>query len=164
MRKNKLLIVFSSILVIGVLLIPALTHAAPAQKLKFYAVEILAQPPTFTEIQTGKVLQLIDYYDVHSLTGIIGEEEITGYTESFFHVINNPAGVSIVNGDSYMYFTWGDLYGYFYGKKQIKVIDGELTGTYSMQGFGDFQGMKLIGIIYGNIIVNTFEATLLIPN
>ena len=164
MKKSKLFIIFSSVLLIGAFLIPTLSLAAPAQKLEFYAVEIIAQPPTYTVVQTGKVVQLIDYYDVHSLAGFIGEEEITGYTESFFHVINNPAGMSIVNGDSYMYFTWGDLYGYFYGKKQIKVIDGELTGTYSMQGFGDFQGMKLNGIIYGNIIVNTFEATLLIPN
>lgn len=164
MKKSRLLLVFSSILLIGTFLVPMLSQAAPAQKLEFFAVEILAQPPSYTPVQTGKVLQLIDYYDIHNLIGTIEGEEIEGYTESFFHVINNPAGKSIVNGESYMYFTWGDLEGYFYGKKQIKVINGELTGTYSLQGFEDFAGMKLIGIIYGNIIVNTFEATLLIPN
>ncbi len=164
MKKTKIILVFALVSLIGVCLIPTLSQAAPAQKLDFYAVEVLAQPPTYTVDITGKMLHMRDYFDIHTLSGFIEGEEIIGYTESYFHVIDNQDDRAIVNGDSYMYFTWGDLEGYFFGKKVIKVIDGELTGHYSMQGFEDFEGMKLMGIIYGDIIVNYFEATLLIPN
>jgi len=164
MKKSKKMLVLSSILLVVALLVPMLAQAAPAQKLDFFAIEIIAQPPEMTEDLTGIVIHFRDYHDIHTLSGFIAGEAISGYTESFFHVIDAQKGRVICNGDSYMYFTWGDLEGYFYGKKEIKVINGELIGSYSMQGFEDFTGMKLKGIIYGDIIVNTFEATLMIPN
>ena len=164
MKKSNFLIFLTTILLFGICLSPMLAKASPAQKLNFFAVEVIAQPPEYTPEITGIVIHFRDYHDIHSLTGFIEGESISGYTESFFHVIDNQNGKVVCNGDSYMYLTWGDLEGYFYGKKVIEVIDGVLTGRYSLQGFGDFDGMKLIGIIYGNIIVNTFEATLLIPN
>ncbi|MCE7741277.1 MAG: hypothetical protein GOP50_02360 [Candidatus Heimdallarchaeota archaeon] len=164
MKKSKYVLVFASVLIFGLCLMPALSQAAPAQKLEFYAMEWLAQPPTYTITITGGIVHMKDYYDIHWLAGTIEDEEISGYTESFFHVIDDTIGKAIVNGESYMYFTWGELSGYFYGRKCIRVINGELTGHYSMQGFEDFEGMKLMGLIYGNIIVNYFEATLLIPN
>jgi len=39
-----------------------------------------------------------------------------------------------------------------------------LTGTFDMHGFGDFEGMKIYGIVYGYVQVNFFEGTVLIPN
>jgi hypothetical protein len=148
MKKNKLAIVFASVLLIGAFIVPTLTQAAPAQKLDFYAMEWLAQPPEFTidHIEDG-IVHIKDYYDIHWLEGTIGTEEISGYTESLFHVKDDQCGEVIVNGESWMYFTWGELSGYFYGKKSIRVINGELTGQYSLQGFEDFAGMKLNGII-----------------
>ncbi len=165
MRKSKFAIVFATALMLGLFLMPMLSQAAPAQKLEFYAMEWIAQPPTYTIvfIEDG-IIHIKDYYDIHWLAGTIGDEEISGYTESLFHVKDDQCGEVIVNGDSWMYFTWGELSGYFYGKKSIRVINGELTGQYSLQGFEDFEGMKLFGIIYGDVIVNYFEATLLIPN
>jgi hypothetical protein len=74
------------------------------------------------------------------------------------------SGLVIVNGLGYMYMTWGDLEGYFMGPKNIRILNGELTGQYSLQGFGDFEGMTLKGIIWGNVAVNYFSGTILIPN
>jgi len=39
-----------------------------------------------------------------------------------------------------------------------------LTGIFNMQGFGDFEGMKLNGIIEGYNIMNFMIGTVLIPN
>ena len=147
MKRNSSLVLFTSILLAGICLSPIITQAAPAQKLNFFAVEIIAQPPEYTEDITGNVIHFRDYHDIHTLSGFIEDDEITGYTESFFHVIDNQKGKVVCNGESYMYFSWGDLEGYFYGIKVIEVFEGELTGKYSMQGFGDFEGMKLKGII-----------------
>ena len=167
MNKTEKTLVLALISLIGICLIPTLNQAAPAQKLDFYAMEWPDPeiPPIMNDIffEDG-VLHIKDYIDFHWLAGTIGENEITGWTESFFHVKDDFSGLVIVNGLGYMYMTWGDLEGYFMGPKNIRILNGELTGQYSLQGFGDFEGMTLKGIIWGNVAVNYFSGTILIPN
>jgi len=167
MKKTKLLIVLASILMIGAFTVPMFTQAAPAQKLDFYAMEW--PDPDIPPIMDGiffedGVLHIKNYYDYHLLVGNIGDDEITGWTESYFHVKDDFSGEVIINGLGYMYMTWCELEGYFVGPKNLKIVNGELTGQYSLKGFGDFEGMRLTGIIWGNVAINYFAGTILIPN
>ena len=173
MKKSKFLIVFASVMLIGAFLVPTITQAAPAQKLDFYVVDSMLYEER-TDIFTGKVIHVNDYECRHEiLLGYIGDSPITGYLDSFLKVNHNlVTNQMTVNGISIFYITWNGYEGGFSGVKAMNIdlnadiSAGEylLTGTFNMHGFGDFEGMKLSGIVYGMILVNFFEGTVLIPN
>ena len=174
MKKNKFLIVFVSVFLIGAFLVPMLAQAAPAQKLDFFVVDSMTEEHFNNVVITGAVMHVYDYNCTHEiLNGYIGDSTITGYAESFFHVIHNlNTNKMAVVGITCFYITWKDYTGCFVGPKLMKIdlnadpSAGEylLTGTYNFKGFGDFEGMKLTGIVYGFILLNFFEGTVLIPN
>lgn len=170
MKKNKLAIVFASVLLIGAFLVPTLTQAAPAQKLDFYVVDFMIDEHMNNVEDTGVIRHVRDYNCTHIiLEGHIGDSPITGYAESFFHVKHNLlTNEMAVNGITCFYITWKDYTGGFVGPKNMKIdLNSEeylLTGNYNFKGFGDFEGMKITGIVYGYVILNFFEGTVLIPN
>ena len=45
----------------------------------------------------------------------------------------------------------------------MKIVNG-LYGKFVIQGYEDFDGMKLFGILWGDVATNYFAGTLLIPN
>ncbi|MHA1356180.1 MAG: hypothetical protein ACTSXA_03475 [Candidatus Heimdallarchaeota archaeon] len=174
MRKTKLLIVLASIIMIGAVTMPMIIQAAPAQRLDFFCQDLMTYEAKNDVVVTGKVIHVNDYQSTHViLQGYIGDSPITGYLDSFFKVNHNTQTNKITcNGISIFYITWNDYVGGFSGIKAMKIDlnadinAGEylLTGTFEMHGFGDFEGMKLSGIVYGYVQMNFFEGTCLIPN
>lgn len=174
MKKSKFLIVFSLVLFIGAFLVPMLIQAAPAQKLDFFVQDFMTYEAKNDVVVTGNVIHVNDYQSTHIiLQGFIGDSPITGYLDSYFKVNHNTVtGKITVNGISIFYITWNDYVGGFSGVKAMKIdmnadiSAGEylLTGIFEMHGFGDFEGMKVYGIVYGYVQMNFFEGTVLIPN
>ena len=86
---------------------------------------------------------------MHLLGGTIGDDIITGWTKSLFNAkIDLATGDLVVNGQTWFYITWGDLSGYFTGTIMAKKVGGMLYGMFTLQGFEDFEGMKLFGILW----------------
>ncbi|MHA1157015.1 MAG: hypothetical protein ACTSQK_12990 [Candidatus Heimdallarchaeota archaeon] len=174
MKKRKLLIVLASILMIGAFTVPMITQAAPAQKLDFFVQDLMTYEAKNDVVVTGNIIHVNDYQSTHViLQGYIGDSPIYGYLDSYFKINHNTQTNKItVNGISIFYITWNDYVGGFSGVKAMKIDlnadinAGEylLTGTFDMHGFGDFEGMKIYGIVYGYVQVNFFEGTVLIPN
>ena len=174
MKKSKYLVLFASILFIGALAAPMITQAKPAQKLDFFVQDFMTNELKNDVVITGNVIHVNDYQCTHIiLNGFIGDSPITGYLDSFFKINHNTVTNRItVSGISIFYITWKDYVGGFSGIKAMKIDlnadigAGEylLTGIFNMHGFGDFEGMKLYGIVYGYVKMNFFEGTVLIPN
>ncbi len=174
MKKTKLLIVLASFLMIGAFTVPMFAQAAPAQKLDFYVKDFMTYEAKNDVVVTGDVIHVNDYQSTHIiLEGYIGDSPISGYLDSFFKVNHNLLTNKItVNGISIFYITWNDYVGGFSGVKAMEIdmnadiTVGEylLTGMFNMHGFGDFEGMKMNGIVYGYVQLNFFEGTVLIPN
>ena len=129
------------------------------------APKLPAPPPTIIFIEDG-VLHIKDLWGYHSLVGTVGGEEITGYTQTLFHVKQDLAtGNVVAHGQCWIGFTWGDLTGYFTGPVNGKIVSGEKYGKFTLQGFEDFEGMKLFGIFWAiDDITNGIYGTILVPN
>ena len=129
-------------------------------------------PPEISFVEDG-ILHIKDFWSVHLLGGTIGGEVITGSTKSLFHAkipLDPETGIPdfgnmVLNGKTWFYFTWGDLTGYFTGTVNAKFVSGILSGKYTLQGFGDFEGMKLFGRVWNeDAITNGLLGTILVPN
>lgn len=172
MRKSKIAI-FTA-LIIGVCFSPMFSQAAPAQKLDFFVQDLMTYELQNDVVITGNMIHVNDYQCTHIiLQGYIGDSPIYGYLDSYFKVNHNTkTNKMTVNGISIFYITWNDYVGGFSGVKAMKIdlnadiSAGEylLTGIFNMYGFGDFEGMKLNGIVYGYVEMNFFEGTVVIPN
>ncbi|NHJ38895.1 MAG: hypothetical protein FK731_02600 [Asgard group archaeon] len=159
---------------VGAFLIPIQIQAAPAQKLDFFVQDFMTYEAKNDVVITGNIIHVNDYQCTHViLQGYIGDSPITGYLDSYLKINHNTlTNTMTVNGISIFYITWNDYVGGFSGVKAMKIDlnadinAGEyiLTGTYEMHGFGDFEGMKLYGIVYGYVQMNFFEGSVLIPN
>ena len=120
------------------------------------------------------IIQIRDHQFTHViLNRYIGDSPIYGILNTTLKTSHNlVTNVVIANGISTFYITWNDYEGGFTGVKAMKadlnadIEAGEfiLTGTFNMHGFGDFEGMKLRGIINGYNIMNFMIGTVLIPN
>ena len=122
-------------------------------KLIFNAIEIyklsppgwihVPDPFTFYE---GNMMHTKDFWSYHVLSeATIGEEPIMGYTFAIFHQkVNMVTGNAVLNGQVLFNFTWSstiEMKGYFTGTINAKVINGVLSGKFTLQGFEDFEGM-----------------------
>jgi hypothetical protein len=120
------------------------------------------------------IFQIRDHQFTHVITdGHIGDFPVTGYLVTILKTTwNSVTNVTIANGYATFYIQWNGLEGGFSGTKAMKadfnvdIAAGEfiLTGIFNMQGFGDFEGMSLKGIIEGYNIMNFMIGTVLIPN
>lgn len=183
--KSKLIL--GAIVVILIFSLVPSVAAAKSTKLDFNATECLDFDPTPPNpppvpfpptdiVGRGGVLHYKDYWSAHLLGGTIGDDVITGYTISLFHakIDLDPTtgmpdfGNMILNGQTWFYFTWGDASGYFTGTVNAKVVNGALSGKFTLQGFEGFEGMKLFGIVGNDNIFlypeNELSGTILIPN
>ncbi len=168
MKKNKYTIILASALIFGCILTPMLTQAK-STKLVFNGSEwtdpSLVPPPATIIFVEDNVLHVKDFWSMHLFGGTFGDEEISGWTQSLFHIKHDLITNEIVgNGQTWFYITWGDLTGYFTGTIIVKVVNGLLNGKFTIHGFEDFEGMKIFGVLWGNIETNYFAGTLLIPN
>lgn len=172
MNKTKIkpkLILGAFVVILIFSLLPG-AQAAKSTKLVFVAEEwvdpdFLPPDPTITFIEDG-VLHIKDFWSYHLLEGTVGGEVINGYTMSLFHAkIDLATGNMVVNGQTWFHATWGELTGYFTGPVNAKIISGVLSGQFTFHGFGDFEGMKLFGIVWNiDAITNGLSGTILIPN
>jgi hypothetical protein len=108
------------------------------------------------------------YYKEASLDGTIDEIAFEGYDELDLHVRMDPVtGDFISIGKVTMFIEWEGLVGTFYGPVIAKgnMYIGPMDGKFTLQGTGDFEGMKLFGEVWviGGII-NGLSGTILIPN
>lgn len=180
MNKTKLrskLILSAFVVVLIFILVPA--AAAKSTKLDFNAIETYAGVPDFPVPDAfmfiaGQTTHIKDFWSYHRLEGTIGTDQITGYTFSIFHVkMNMVTGNWVLNGKTLVNFTWYystdhlivELKGYFVGTINAKLVNGILSGNFTFQGFEDFEGMKLKGIVWGiDPLTNGLSGTILIPN
>lgn len=174
MKRSKLLLFIASIVMIGTFLVPMQIQAKPALRLDFFVQDFMTYEAQNDVVVTGDVIHVNDYQSTHViLEGYIGDSPIYGYLDSYFKVNHNTlTNTMTVNGISIFYITWNDYVGGFSGVKAMNIDlnadinAGEfiLTGIFNMHGFGDFEGMKLNGIVYGYVLMNFFEGTVLMPN
>ena len=174
MRKTKLLIVLASIVMVGAFTGSMIVQAAPAQKLDFWIQDYMTNEIKNDIVDLGNILQIRDHQFTHViLQGHIGGIIVEGYLVTILKTSHNLiTNVIIANGYATFYITWNGYVGGFTGTKAMKadlnadIAAGEfiLTGIFNMQGFGDFEGMKLNGIIEGYNIMNFMIGTVLIPN
>jgi len=174
MKKTKLLIVLASILMIGAFTLPVFTKAAPAQKLDFWIQDLMIDEIQNDIVDLGNILQIRDHQFTHVIQqGHIGGIAVEGYLVTILKTSHNLiTNIVIANGYATFYITWNGLEGGFFGTKAMKadldadIAAGEfiLTGIFNMQGFGDFEGMKLNGIIEGYNVMNFMIGTVIIPN
>lgn len=173
MKKRKLLIVLTSFLIIGAFTGSMLVQAAPAQKLDFWIQDWMIEEIQNDIVDLGTIIQIRDHQFTHVIQqGHIGDFEVTGYLITILKTSHNLlTNIVIANGYATFYITWNGLVGGFTGTKAMKAdlnnigtSEFILTGIFNMQGFGDFEGMKLNGIIEGYNILNFMIGTVLIPN
>ncbi len=172
MKKPKLILG-----AVVVILIFSLLPGAQAAKSTKLALEVIewedpgappVPPPTIPFVEDG-VLHIKEFWSANLIEGKIGNDIITGYSILLFHLKQDLAtGNSVFNGQNWVYFTWGDLEGYFAGTVNGKVVNGVLYAKFTMQGFEDFEGMKSFGIVR-NIMgsdppTNSIYGTILVPN
>ena len=106
------------------------------------------------------------FYKENDLSGTIGGIPFTGHSEENFHAkIDQATGNMVVNGKAKFYITCNGQIGVFYGPIKAKIVAGEMDAKFTLQGFEDFEGMKLFGIAW-NIgpITNGMSGTILNPN
>ncbi|MHA1308999.1 MAG: hypothetical protein ACTSQN_17140 [Candidatus Heimdallarchaeota archaeon] len=174
MKKTKLLIVLASIVMIGAFTGSMIVQAAPAQKLDFFVQDFMTNEIKNDVVILNNIIQVRDHQFTHVITyGYIGDYPVIGYMNTTLKTSKNlVTNVVIANGYATFYITWNGYVGGFTGTKAMKadlnadIAAGEfiLTGKFNMQGFGDFEGMKLHGIIEGYNIMNFMIGTVLIPN
>jgi hypothetical protein len=173
MKKIRLILIVVSILMIGAFTGPMLAQAVPAQKLDFWIQDWMIEEIQNDIVDLGNIIQIRDHQFTHVIQqGHIGGIEVTGYLVTILKTSHNlETNVVIANGYATFYITWNGLEGGFAGTKAMKadlnnIGTGEyiLTGIFNMQGFGDFEGMKLNGIIEGFNVLNFMIGTVLIPN
>ncbi|MFX1468294.1 MAG: hypothetical protein ACFFB8_06490 [Promethearchaeota archaeon] len=139
-------------------------------KLDFEATEGLTKwvwIPLSEPWGNAKIMHQIMFKNA-SLDGKIDGIDFTGYNELIIHVkMKVPTFEFITIGKITMYIEWNGLIGTFYGPVIAKGVAGvgPFDGKYALQGTGDFEGMKLFGIVWliGGII-NGLSGTILIPN
>ena len=174
MKKTKLILVVVSVLMIGAFTGPMITQAAPAQKLDFWIQDYMVDEIQNDIVDLGNILQIRDHQFTHViLQGHIGDFEVTGSLVTILKTSHNLiTNIVTANGYATFYIEWNGFVGGFSGTKAMKadlnadIAAGEfiLTGIFNMQGFGDFEGMQLNGIIEGFNIMNYMIGTVLIPN
>ncbi len=174
MKNKKLLIVLASFLIIGAFTGLMIAQAAPAQKLDFWIQDWMTEEIKNDIVDLGNIIQVRDHQFTHViLQGYIGGIVVEGYLVTILKTSHNLITNQVIaNGYATFYITWNGLEGGFTGIKAMKadlnadIAAGEfiLTGIFNMQGFGDFEGMKLKGIIEGYNIMNFMIGTVLIPN
>ncbi|MFX1428106.1 MAG: hypothetical protein ACFFBE_16755 [Promethearchaeota archaeon] len=129
--------------------------------------EIYRVPIGLPWIDEDGVIHMRFYKENELISGTIDEEPIVALrTEETFHMKIDPnTGIIIVNGKGTFYIEWNGLIGSFSGTIKVMIVNGIMSGKYTMQGVGDFEGMKLFGtvrLISGG--VNGLSGTILIPN
>lgn len=163
MKKPKLILGAVVVILIFSLLPGAL--AAKSTKLDFEAIGVETEwIPGDVWMEDG--VMHMRFYKENDLSGTIDGIPFTGHTEENFHAkIDLATGNLVVNGKGTFYITWNGLEGSFYGPINAKIVSGELYGKFTLQGFEDFEGMKLFGIVW-NIgpITNGINGTILVPN
>lgn len=181
MNKTKLrskLILSAVVVVLIFILVPA-AAAAKSTKLDFNAIETYAGVPDFPVPDAfmfiaGQTTHIKDFWSYHLLEGTIGTDQITGYTFSIFHVkMNMVTGNWVLNGKTLFNLTWYysiddsivELKGYFTGTINAKLVGGKISGSFTLQGFEAFEGMKLKGIVWSiSPSTNGLSGTILIPD
>jgi len=128
-------------------------------------------PPSFPPVpimfDADGVRHIIGFWSVHRLYGYIGDKEITdGYTISIFHAkIHLATGKMVLNGQTWFYFNGGYFTGTINGKGIFLEV---ISGTFTLHGFEDFEGMKLFGIFCSTpnqpFGTNDLSGIILIPN
>ncbi|MFX1498926.1 MAG: hypothetical protein ACFFBH_15480 [Promethearchaeota archaeon] len=117
----------------------------------------------------GKFLHMKVYKEAVTF-GTIDGIEFTGHNELDLHVKMDLTTYEFITiGKVTMYIEWDGLVGTFYGPVIAKGTAGvgPFEGKIVLQGTGDFEGMKLFGIVwdidpyYG---INGLSGTILIPN
>lgn len=117
----------------------------------------------------GSVLHMNVYKEAYTL-GTIDGIGFTGHNELDLHVIMDPDTFEFITiGKVTMYIEWNGLEGSFYGTVVAKGTAGvgPFNGKIVLQGAGDFEGMKLFGIVWDidpYTGVNGLSGTILIPN
>ena len=136
-------------------------------KLDFEATEYLTAwaPEIIRERDNMLILRA---YKKANLVGTIDGLAFTGYDELNLYVImDTTTGEYLSFGTVTMYIEWEGLTGSFSG---FVIATGSMAGgdgRFSLRGDGDFEGMKLFGIVwvidpyYG---VNGLSGTIKIPN
>ncbi len=174
MKNKKLLIVLASFLIIGAFTGLMIAQAAPAQKLDFWIQDLMTEEIKNDIVDLGNIVQIRDHQFTHVIKqGYIGGIVVEGYLVTILKTSHNLITNQVMaNGYATFYITWNGYVGGFTGTKAMKadlnadIAAGEfiLTGIFNMQGFGDFEGMKLNGIIEGYNVMNFMIGTVLIPN
>ncbi|MFX1528217.1 MAG: hypothetical protein ACFFB4_11660 [Promethearchaeota archaeon] len=117
----------------------------------------------------GKYLHM-RVYKAADTFGTIDGIEFTGHNELDLHVKMDLATFEYITiGKVKMYIEWNGLVGTFYGPVIAKGTGGvgPLNGKFILQGAGDFEGMKLFGIVWDIDPywgINGLSGTILIPN
>ena len=138
-------------------------------KLSFEATEVQTIWAPYEMWGQGSVVHM-RVYKQSDTYGTIDGIEYTGYNELNLHVIMHPDTLDYVTiGKLTMYIEWNGLVGAFYGSIAAKgtAMVGPLDGKYALQGTGDFEGMKLFGIVWDidpYLGINGISGTILIPN
>ena len=144
-----------------------------ATRLAFDAVETLIWPEGWVPLGEpwgdGKFIHQ-EYYKKATLVGTIEDlGEFSGYDELYLHVRMDPNTFDVISiGKVTMYiFCDNGLEGTFSGTVVAKGTAGvgPLDGKYTLQGAGDFEGMKLFGIVWLEWgPVNGLSGTILVPD
>jgi hypothetical protein len=173
LKKTRLILIIVSFLMIGTFTVPMFAQAAPAQKLDFWIQDWMIDEIKNDVVILDNIIQVRDHQFTHViLQGHIGDIEVSGYLVTILKTSHNlETNIVIANGYATFYITWNGLEGGFTGTKAMKAdlnnigtSEYILTGIFNMQGFGDFEGMKLRGIIEGFNVMNFMIGTVLIPN
>jgi hypothetical protein len=115
----------------------------------------------------GNIMQARFYKEADTF-GTIDGIAYTGYNVLYLHnKFNLKTGEFLAHGEVTMFISWNGLEGSFYGHLHAKGTAGvgPFDGKYTLQGAGDFEGMKLFGIVW--LIggpVNGMSGTIFIPN
>jgi len=137
-------------------------------RLDFEATEVLTLWDPYEMWWEGDIMHMRAYKEADT-SGTIDEIEFTGWNKLYLHnKIDTVTGDIIAHGNVAMYIEWKGLEGTFYGIVNAKGnAMGVFDGKFVLQGAGDFEGMKLFGILwvidpeYG---VNGLSGTILVPN
>jgi len=141
---------------------------AKSTKLDFEAIEVQTYFEPLAEWMEDDVYHL-RFYAENAISGTIDGIPFIGHNEVNFHIKSDlMTGEFTGHAMGTMYFTWNGLVGSFYGSVIIKGSNEGFEGKFTLQGAGDFKGMKLFGKVW-NIQppfppTNELSGTILVPN
>lgn len=162
-RKSKMIII--AVFTLACIVTPMIVQGK-STKLTFEATEVL-QVWIPREIWVEDNVRHIKFHKEAAITGTIEGSEFTGYNYLEFHLkIDLSTGDMVVHGSGVFDITWSDLNGIFTGTVNAKALAGDvMTGMFTLQGSGDFDGWKMFGLILAiGSTTNLLYGTILLPN